>query len=228
MSDSVTRNEYEAEIERTASTGGARRPTLTREEWNTRYATKDLIWTAGPSPRFAEEVSSLAPGKALDLAAGEGRNALWLAEQGWHVTAVDLSDVAIDKARGLAHARKLADQLDLHVCDLRHYAFASGSYDLVAIIYLHMPWSDLSKILEKAAASVADGGTFLLLGHDLANISQGFGGPRDPDFLYTSDQIIATIGNNFRIEKAQRVERSVETTDGPKVAVDCLVKGVRI
>ncbi|MFD0328131.1 methyltransferase domain-containing protein [Streptacidiphilus monticola] len=75
------------------------------EDWDRRYAAEELVWSAGPNRFVAEELAGLTPGRALDLAAGEGRNALWLAEQGWRVDAVDWSAVGLDKARRAAAAR---------------------------------------------------------------------------------------------------------------------------
>jgi 2-polyprenyl-3-methyl-5-hydroxy-6-metoxy-1,4-benzoquinol methylase len=72
------------------------RPGFAREDWNARYAASELLWTAEPNRLFAAEIAGLEPGRALDLACGEGRNAVWLAEQGWRVTAVDFSDVALE------------------------------------------------------------------------------------------------------------------------------------
>ncbi len=74
--------------------------------WNERYAGTDLVWSAGPNAFVEQICSSLTPGTALDLAAGEGRNALWLAELGWEVTAVDFSSVGLEKARRAAAASR--------------------------------------------------------------------------------------------------------------------------
>ena len=84
---------------------GSIRPGFAEADWDARYAQKELVWTAEPNRRFAAEVDGLAPGRALDVACGEGRNAVWLAERGWRVTAVDLSSVGLAKARDLAAAR---------------------------------------------------------------------------------------------------------------------------
>ena len=92
------------------------RPGFARDDWNARYAQKELLWTAAPNRRFAEEVAGLAPGRALDLACGEGRNAVWLAERGWEVTGVDFSDVALAKAAELATSRGV--EVDWVVADV--------------------------------------------------------------------------------------------------------------
>ena len=118
-----------------------------RDYWNQRYATRELIWTAEANRFVAEEVSTLNSGRALDLAAGEGRNAVWLAERGWQVRAVDLSDVAIGKARQLATSRNVADRINFQTTDLRDYEPEAASFDLVMLIYLQLPQAELQPII---------------------------------------------------------------------------------
>jgi SAM-dependent methyltransferase len=206
---------------------GTMRLTMEREDWNRRYAAQELIWTAEANRFVVEETASLPPGSALDLAAGEGRNAVWFAERGWTVRAVDFSDVAIEKAKRLAAARNVADKIDFQVADLRGYEPESLHYDLVALMYLQIPQVELVPILKRAARAVAPGGTFLLVAHDSANLEHGYGGPQHPDVLYTAEQVVAALNGELEIEKAGPVERPVKTDDGTKVAIDCLVRAKR-
>ncbi|MEZ5340292.1 MAG: class I SAM-dependent methyltransferase [Acidimicrobiales bacterium] len=104
--------------------------------WDTRYAASDLVWSAGPNEFVASYCADLAPGRSLDLAAGEGRNALWLAEQGWDSTAVDFSPVAIEKLKKIAAHRSIS--VTAVVADLVEYQPTRGSYDLIALIYFHV------------------------------------------------------------------------------------------
>jgi len=198
-----------------------------REYWNQRYAAKELIWTAEANRFVAEETASLTPGEALDLAAGEGRNAVWLAEQGWRVHAVDLSDVAIEKARQLAAGRNVADRIDFRAADLRDYAPEKDGFDLVMLIYLQIPQSELRPIIARAASAVAPGGTFLLVAHDSSNLEQGYGGPQNPEVLYAAEQVIPALEGQFDIERAGVAERPVKTDTGVKVALDCVVRARR-
>ena len=209
-----------------AKTGTAP-PGMDREDWNRRYDAKEFIWTVNANRFLAAEVANLVPGSALDLAAGEGRNAVWLAEHGWTVRAVDFSDVAIEKGKRLAAARKLNDKIDFQVADLRGYEPEVQSFNLVALLYLQIPQAELAPILARAARAVAPGGTFLLVAHDSANLKRGYGGPQHADFLYTAEQAVVALGGELEIEKAGTVERPVETADGIKVAIDCLVRGTR-
>jgi len=219
------------EMEDASSSGNVKSnspPTMEREDWNKRYATKEFLWTLEANRFLAEEVTNLKPANALELATGEGRNAVWLADQGWSVHAVDFSDVAIEKGRQLASARQVADRIEFQVADLREYAPKARHFDLVTLIYLQVPWDELKPILARAVDAVAPGGTFLLVAHDSANLKSGYGGPQHADLLYTADQVVAALGGALQIEKAQRVERPVITESGLKVAIDCLVRGRRI
>ena len=89
------------------------------EGWDRRYEGSDLLWTAEPNRFLVAEVAGLEPGRALDVGTGEGRNAVWLAEQGWRVTGVDFSAVGLEKARHLATARGV--EVEWVLADLSHY-----------------------------------------------------------------------------------------------------------
>lgn len=195
-------------------------------DWNRRYAGMNFIWTVDANRFLISEMVGKTAGRALDLAAGEGRNAVWLAEQGWQVHAIDFSDVGIGKGRQLAQARQVQDRIEFEVADLRDYAIAN-QYDLVTLLYLQIPQHELVPILKRAARAVAPGGILLLIAHDLANLTQGYGGPQHPDVLYTADQVVAALDNELTIEKAWRVVRPVETEVGVKNALDCLVRAKR-
>jgi SAM-dependent methyltransferase len=201
--------------------------TMNREDWNRRYATKAFIWTIEANRFLAEEAAELPPGRALELAAGEGRNAVWLAEQGWAVRAVDFSDVAVEKGRRLAATRNVAGRIDWQVADLRSHAPETGRFDLVAVLYLQIAFGALAPILVRAARAVAPGGTFLLVGHHPLNLERGHGGPWDPGVLYTAQQVAAALDGELAIERADLVERPVETAAGTRIAFDCLVRGRR-
>lgn len=191
------------------------------QTWNGRYRDSELVWSAGPNVFVEELCRDLAPGRSIDLAAGEGRNAIWLAEQGWESTAVDYSDVAIDKASQLAERRGVTITAD--VADLTTFVPTPGGFDLVLIAYLQLPHDQMDPILSRAAAAVAPGGTFLLVCHDRDNLERGYGGPQQPDVLTTPDQVVAALGDGFEVERAEVAERRVRTDDGERVALDTLV-----
>lgn len=194
-----------------------------REEWDRRYAGSELLWTAQPNRFLVAEAADLEPGRALDLACGEGRNAVWLAEQGWRVRGVDFSDVALTKARELAAARGV--EVDWMQADLLDHRPEQGAYDLVVLFYLQLPADERRPIVRAAAAALAPGGTLLLVAHDSANLERGYGGPKDPTVLYTAAEVADDLGGgNLEIERAGLVERPVETPDGERTALDALVR----
>jgi SAM-dependent methyltransferase len=131
--------------------------------WNERYREKDRIWSGKPNARLSEAVSGMPPGRALDLGCGEGGDARWLAHQGWHVVAVDVSDTAL--ARAAADAGELAARIDFQHHDLTQ-TFPDGTFDLVSAQFLHspVPW-ERDRLLRRAAEAVASGGTLFIVDH---------------------------------------------------------------
>jgi SAM-dependent methyltransferase len=199
--------------------------------WNQRYANSELVWSAAPNIWVEQLTQDLPPGTALDIAAGEGRNALWLAARGWHATAVDFSTVALQRVRSLAK-EQLGDDagaLETLEADVETWVPQARSYDLVLVVYLQLPKQQRSAIMCAAAEAVAPGGTLLIVGHDLENLTSGHGGPQDAEVLYRPSDIVADI------EPAQLVVLRAETavrslTDGqgqPAEALDALVLALR-
>jgi SAM-dependent methyltransferase len=195
------------------------------EGWNRRYATSELIWTAEPNRFLVEEVDGLRPGRALDVAAGEGRNAVWLARRGWDVTAVDFSDVGLDKARRLAENAGVTVEL---VCADATQPIG-GQFDLVVVLYLQLPADQRRPAYRNAADAVAPGGTLLVVGHDITNLAEGTGGPQDPAVLFTAADVVADLdGTGLTVVRAEAVKRTVPTDDGEHVAIDALVRAERL
>jgi SAM-dependent methyltransferase len=195
---------------------------MRREDWDRRYAEVENLWAAKPNRFLVAEVSDLPPGRALDLASGEGQNAIWLAGLGWRVTGVDYSEVAIAKAR--ARAERDDASVEFVCADLVSYEPQPESFDLVLLLYLHIPTEERRVVLERAAGALAPGGTFLLIGHDRKNMTDGVGGPSDPAILYTPDEIAGKLPG-LEIEKAERVLRDVRGEE--RNAIDALVRARR-
>jgi SAM-dependent methyltransferase len=193
-----------------------------REDWDARYSQEGLLWSAKPNRFLVAEVSELPAGRGLDLACGEGQNAIWLAGLGWRMLGVDYSQVAIRKAR--ERAEREGHAVDFVCDDLVAYEPRAGAYDLVALLYLHIPADERRLVLQRATSGLAPGGTFVLLGHDLTNIADGVGGPSNPSILYTPDEIAAELPG-LEIEKAERVLRDVDGED--RDAIDALVRARR-
>jgi SAM-dependent methyltransferase len=194
---------------------------MRRDAWNQRYASEELVWSLEPNRFVAEEVADLPPGRALDVACGEGRNAIWLAKQGWDVVAVDFSSVGLDKARRLAGAAGVSVEwleADVTVWD------PPGEFDLVVVSYLQLAQPELEAVFGRIVPAVAPGGTILVVGHDKRNLDEGVGGPPDPAVLLDVGQIVALLGD-LEIERADVVERPVQGVERP--ALDTLVRARR-
>jgi SAM-dependent methyltransferase len=193
--------------------------------WDERYAASEMVWSIGPNQFVEAECADLPPSRALDLAAGEGRNAIWLARRGWDVTAVDFSQVALDKGR------TLAGDVDVEwVCADATTWTPPDAYDLVVIAYLQLPAAERREAVRRGFGALRPGGTFLLVGHDTTNLTEGTGGPQDVSVLLTAEDVLADLaGEQLEVVRAGRVERLVTGADehggeSTRTAYDCLVR----
>jgi SAM-dependent methyltransferase len=199
-------------------------------DWDARYAASDLVWSATPNQFVARELADLPPGRAVDLACGEGRNAIWLASRGWDVTAVDFSQVALDKGQAMAAAHEPAGSITWVCADATTWA-SDGAYDLAVVAYLQLSEAERRAAVRRAFAALRPGGTMLLVGHDSTNLTEGTGGPQDPAVLMTAEDVLDDLsGQGLEVVRAERVARSVEDGHGEepaRTAWDCLVRVVR-
>lgn len=186
--------------------------------WDERYA-KGQTWSVEPNRFFVDAVTSCGlasppdGGRALDLACGEGRNAVWLARQGWAVTAVDFSAVGIERGRQMAADAGVT--VDYVVADLQQWPIEPGAWDLIAHVYLHWPTAERDPFLHSVAQGLAPGGYLIVIGHDRTNIEHGVGGPRDPDVLSTPAELREQFtGFGLTVVEAREVRREVALEPG--------------
>jgi SAM-dependent methyltransferase len=207
-------------------------------EWDERYAATELVWSAGPNRFVAAECADLSPGRAVDLAAGEGRNAIWLAEQGWEVTAVDFSLIGLDKGRQLQarHPRGRDLHIDWVHADVLEYTDGPVGFDLAVVAYLQLAEPERLRAMRHAFGLLAPGGTLLVVAHDSSNLVEGTGGPSDPAVLYTAEEVLGDLdGEAFEVVRAERVAREVPAgsdlpahrAEATRTAYDALVRLVR-
>ena len=194
------------------------------EAWNQRYRESELVWSATPNQFVEAELTDLSPGRAVDLAAGEGRNAIWLARHGWQVTAVDFAQAGLDKGRALS-----GDLPVEWVCADATTWTDEPAYDLCLIAYLQLPADERRAAVRNGYASLRVGGTFLLVAHDSTNLTEGTGGPQYPWVLLTAEDVLTDLGGEtFEVQRAERVGREVSQPEGgTKTAYDALVRLVR-
>jgi thioredoxin reductase/SAM-dependent methyltransferase len=178
---------------------GAVRPSANEADWDHRYR-GDPMWSGSPNGTLVNEINGLIPGRALDVGAGEGGDALWLAEEGWRVTASDISQRAL--ARVAAEAERRGARIDCHHADANALdAFEIGAFDLVSAQYASIPRTPDGRAVRNLLSAVAPGGTLLVVSHDLEPMrapidarahSQAF----DPDaYVRVEDFVAALVGS---------------------------------
>ena len=204
--------------------------------WNERYAQMEPVWSISPNRWVVSEMEGHVPGRALDLGTGEGRNAIWLADQGWHVTAVDFAQNALNRASGRAEKEARETGVDYDIdwvqADLLSYEAPAGSYDLVLASYVHLEDYERRELLRNCVRALAPGGTLLVVGHDTTNLTDGHGGPQDASVLFTGADIESDLQDHLGsgalvLERSGRVAREVDTDEGSVVAWDALFRARR-
>ncbi|MDQ3435247.1 MAG: methyltransferase domain-containing protein, partial [Actinomycetota bacterium] len=170
------------------------------DDWDRRYADGTRTFSSEPNPLLVELASPLVAGRALDLAAGAGRNALWLAQRGWRVTAVDFSRVGLERAAG--RAAELGLELDRVHADLYDYRPPAAAFDLVLLAYMHPEAARRAAVLAAAAEAVAPAGHLLVVGFDVTDPHEG-GGPADPERRFS----VARLSGAFPGIELERCER---------------------
>ena len=140
----------------------------TKEHWEKHYGERDRVWSGRVNVQFADVVGDLTPGRALDLGCGEGADAVWLAERGWNVVAIDISETALDRAREAAATRGVTDSIEFVQMDLSD-DFPGGTFDLISSQFLHSTvYLDRQKALASAAAALRPGGLLVIVDHGSA------------------------------------------------------------
>ena len=200
--------------------------------WEEHYGAKPQVWSGRVNARLAEVAATLTPGRALDLGCGEGADAIWLAEQGWTVVAVDVSTTALARGRAAAQQRGVAARIDFEQHDLDG-GFPAGRFDLVSAQFLHSPVErDRAAILRRAAAAVAPGGTLLIVDHAAAPPWSS----RMHDHVFaTADAVLAGLELDlesghagWRPVQVGTVEREVTGPDGRQATLtDSVIRIVR-
>lgn len=156
--------------------------------WDERYAGSERIWSGAPNPQLVDRATGLRPGRALEVGAGEGADAIWLAGQGWQVTALDVSRVALDKAAAHAEDRGVADRITWRQVDLSTWAGEPGAYDLVSAQFMYLDRPALTTLYRQLGEAVAPGGTMLLVGHH--PIDHRHGDHDAPDVRWTPEEVV--------------------------------------
>jgi len=165
-----------------------------RQSYDELYRSAPAVWSGRPNRQLVVEAGDLRPGTALDAGCGEGADALWLAERGWRVTAVDFSPVALERGAVRAAEQGLEERIEWVHADLDAWTPPEESFDLVTAHYLHASWNDRSGMFQRLAAAVAPGGVLLVVGHLHGEAwGHGHSHAHDPGALYTAEDVAAVL-----------------------------------
>ncbi|MFC9503966.1 class I SAM-dependent methyltransferase [Streptomyces sp. NPDC057002] len=183
--------------------------------WDGVYAARPATGGPRPNVRLTETVTGLPPGDVLDLGCGDGGDALWLARLGWHVTAVDISAVAVERLAGLARSHRLGDRVTTVRADV-HESFPPGDFDLVCAHYLHTPFDlDRATVLRSAAHALRPGGRLLVVDH---GSTAPWSWNQDPGIHYPSPREVAAgidlAPRTWTVERADAPRRIATGPDG--------------
>lgn len=197
-------------------------------DWDKRYEATESVWTNNPNQFVVEYLSPLAPGKMIDLAGGEGRNALWLADRGWVVENADFSSVAIKKYVDRAASLGLTDHCVGTVLDATDATprFALSPVNLLLVAYLQIPHDELTAAMHSAIATVKPGGHVLGIWHARENLTDGYAGPQDPSVLPTIDELKDMVEDTrLDVRELALKDRFVEVDGETKRAIDVVLWG---
>lgn len=200
---------------------------FTREFWDERYATSHRIWSGKPNEHLVAQVTGLRPGRALDVGCGEGADAVWLAGQGWTVTGVDVSGVALERAAAHAAEAGQADRTSWERVDVFAGEPLPTGFDLVSAAFVHVPPDDFDAVYRAIAASVAPGGSLVVLAHHPDDTHTGLRNADLASLLFAPEQVTALLGEEWHVVTAATPTRTVQH-EGRKVEVtDSVVHATR-
>jgi SAM-dependent methyltransferase len=200
---------------------------MDRQGWDERYAARDQTFVRGPNPFVEAELSAVPPGRALELAAGEGRHAVWLASAGWKVAAVDFSEVGLRRAQ--ARARSEGHAVDFVLADVHTLRLPPRRFDLILATCFHPRPAERVSLYPAMARALAPGGSLLLVSYDMANLTMGTGGPKDPDLLLNPPVLAAELDAlGLTVVRAESVPLRTTDAEGQEVdVVDSVIRAVR-
>ena len=206
------------------------RPGHGPEDWEERYA-GDPVWSGRPNVALVAEVSDLRPGRALDVGCGEGADAIWLAQRGWQVTAIDVASNALERARAADEAAGVeVDWVRSGLVDLYQAGprAAEEGFDLVTLFYPALLRTTDARSEKALLGLVAPGGTLLVVHHAQIDRERALSHGFDPDDYVGHDDVVAALGDRWVIEVDEQRERDVTEGAGAHHHLDLVVRARRV
>uniref|UniRef100_UPI004047886A class I SAM-dependent methyltransferase n=1 Tax=Aquiluna sp. TaxID=2053504 RepID=UPI004047886A len=199
-------------------------PNSNANSWDERYAAQEFVWSLEPNQFVVQHLQDLKPSKMIDLAGGEGRNALWFAQRGWQVENVEISKVALDKFMARAERDKVLDLCLATLSDATQAHFALAA-DLLVIAYLQLPFDQLVEAMNNAISQLEPGAEVLGVWHARRNLTDGVGGPPMPEVLPEPAQLKDWAEGKLVSFEVFESERMVEKDGEVRAAIDVILKG---
>lgn len=211
--------------------------------WDDRYSGSQAVWSGNPNPQLLAEMESFPTQAsagaaavragwptALDVGCGEGADSIWLSRRGWHVTAVDISRVALQKAEQHAEEVELPGSIAWEHHDLLEWAPPAAAFDLVNAQFMHLPSQDRVPVFARLAAAVAPGGTLLVVGHSSQDILAGAKRPNAPDLYFTAAEVAASLDpTDWKVDVAAARPRAATGRNGEAITIhDEVLRAVRL
>ena len=199
-------------------------PNSNANSWDERYAAQEFVWSLEPNQFVVQHLQDLKASKMIDLAGGEGRNALWFAQRGWQVENVEISKVALDKFMARAQRDQVLDLCLANHSDATEAHFALVA-DLLVIAYLQLPFHELVAAMNNAISQLKPGAEVFGVWHARRNLTDGVGGPPMPDLLPEPEQLKQWAQGHLVSFEVFEVERMVEKDGQLRAAIDVILKG---
>jgi SAM-dependent methyltransferase len=203
----------------------------TQEFWDERYGSAATIWSGNPNPHLVAQVADLRPDTALDVGSGEGADAIWLAEQGWQVTGIDVSMVALERAaqRAAAAGPDVADRITWQQADILTWDPAPRHFGLVSAQFMHLPRSAREVVYRRLAAAVRPAGSLLIVGHHPSDLETTMRRPHLSDLFFTAEQVAAGLDpDDWQIVVVESPERQTIDSEGRPVTIsDAVMHAIR-
>jgi SAM-dependent methyltransferase len=188
--------------------------------WDSKYATDEYVYTKDVNRFVKESLSDLAPGKMIDLAGGEGRNTVFFAENGWQAENIDLSSVGLEKCQRLAAERGVSDNVFTTQASALDFESKLSPVDLGVCAYLQIPQKDLEIAITRLVENILPGGVFFGVWHALENLKDGFGGPKDPAVLPSTESMTKLLSSlPLEISFVKNRDGQVQTSQGLKPSI---------
>jgi len=191
-------------------------------EWDRRYRATETVWSLIPNQTLVDELSDSRPERVVDLAGGEGRNALFFAGRGSAVENVEFSQVALEKFQARAAQAGLSHLTHSTLSDAQTANFSLDP-DLVITCYLQLPWEQLRQSLDNALSQLSQGELFGIW-HARRNLTDGYGGPQNAEVLPTPEQLKQWLASHKLAGRVWEVERTVTNDEGAFVAIDVVMR----